>query len=383
MLSRFVLIFSFVTVVMIGCTGQPQVVEPLWLISANDQRFSMCENRIMDQPRPGSLIIMDVSGNPLRSVETLEDVSCSLIGPPTCVAITPNQKLALVAGSQKLDASEKSKQVPSQLLSVIKLEQGAHHVSQVLTLGNQVSGVEINRSGNRALVTNRADGSISLLAINDSDQVILLDTFQIADAKSSVSHAAFSPDGQKVLATLHKENKVYLLSLVSDQLTVVATIEVDHGPYCIEFLPSGQFAAVAHTGSGSIMLLEVKDNTLRLVDTIPVGITAEGLDISPDGEWMVVNCLDNSFMDETKLKSRKSGLLVLLQKQGQTFVTVDVVRTGRNPQAARFTHDSNYVAVGNNGDQNIVFYQIVNEKLHQTEIRLDCAGGPAAMRISD
>lgn len=370
--------------VFTGCSGIQHSVSPRWMVCATDQRFTMTDgmNRIVENPKSGALTIMDVSGHPLKSVEYLENIPCSLVGPPTCVAITPDQKFALVASSQKLDPENPAKQIPDNKLVVIQLTPGAHKVVQILELGVQTSGVEISPDGTRALVTNRGEGTISLLAIVADGKVNLLGTFKVAESDSSLSYATFSPDGRKVLATLHKENSVILLALDDDRLSVIAKIKVDTGPYCIEFLPDGKYAAVAHTVSGTVMLLEVQDGQLRIVDTLPVGIIPEGLDISPDGNWMIVNCLDNSYWNPDMPGRRQGGMLVLLQKQKGVFVTVDVARAGRNPQAVAFTPDSRFVAVGSNGDHEITFFKVENNELNDTGIKVPCPGGPAALRIS-
>jgi hypothetical protein len=109
----------------------------------------------------------------------------------------------------------------------------------------------------------------------------------------------------------------------------------------------------------------------------------EGLDISPDGNWLVASCLDNSYWKPKKLGRRAGGMLVLLQKQNGVFVTMDVARTGRNPQAVSFTPDSRFVAVGCNGDHEIAFFKLENDRLKPTEIRVPCPGGPAALRIAN
>ncbi|QHI69842.1 lactonase family protein [Tichowtungia aerotolerans] len=358
---------------------------PQWMVCANDQRHTQVDgnNRVYEDAKPGSLTLMDVSSGLPRTVETLENVPCSLIGPPTCVAVAPSQKFALVAAAQKVDPDNPSEQIPDNKLSVVRLEKGAHEVFQTLELGVQTSGVEISRDGTRALITNRGEGTITLLELNDEGVVKVLGTFKVSDEKSNVSHAAFSPDGSLAIATLQNHDAVALLSLKGDQINVVQQIEVGDGPYCVEFLGSGDFAVVANALGGSLMLVEVKPKGIKVVDTIPVGIVPEGIDISPDGKWMVANCLENTSRKPTVPSRRQTGMLVLMEKQGQTFVTVDVARIGRIPQTAVFTPDSRFVAVGSNENQDITFFKIKNGELKPTGIQVPCSGGPAAMRIAN
>ena len=378
-------VVAIAMLMLAGCSGRRAVHQPRWMVCANDQRFSMSDglNRVAENPGSGSLTIMDVSGSPLRSVEYLEGVPCSLVGPPTCVAITPDQNYALVASAMKQDPENPAAQIPDNRLSVVRLLKGAHQVVQTLQLGKQPSGVDISPDGTRALVTNRGEGSLSLLSIDSGGAVRLTGTFPVAEAGSSLSHVAFSPDGSQALATLHSENAVLLLSLENDRPSVLSKLTVDKGPYAVEFLPDGRYAAVAHTSGGTVFLLEVHDGALKKVDASPVGLIPEGLDISPDGNWMAVNCLNNSYWAAETFGWREKGQLILMQKQHGVFVTVDVVPVGSNPQAVSFTPDSRYIAVGSNGDHQIEFFKVGNNRLKKTGVNVSCPGGPAALRISN
>lgn len=371
--------------VMLGLFTGCSTTAPQWMVCANDQRHTQVDgnNRIYEDAKCGSLTIMDVSGRPLRSAEALENVPCSLIGPPTCVDVAPNQKFALVAAAKKVDASNPSEQIPDSKVSVVRLEKGAHRVIQTLELGVQTSGVEISHDGTRALITNRGEGTITLLALNDDGVEKVIGTFTVGDEKSNVSHAAFSPDGSLAIATLQTDDAVELLSLKNDRIEVIKKIDVGDGPYCVEFLDDGDYAVVANALGGTLMLLEVTPNNIKVVDTIPVGIVPEGIDISPDGKWMVANCLENTARKPTVPSRRQTGMLVLLQKQGKTFVTVDVARIGRIPQTAVFTPDSRFIAVGSNEENEISFFTIKDDELKDTGVRVPCTGGPASMRIAN
>src|SRR5262249_46593886 len=64
-----------------------------------------------------------------------------------------------------------------------------------VTVGKQPSGLDISKKGDLALVTNRADNSISVLTISGKD-VKVTDTIPMGD---SVAHVAISGDGTKAL----------------------------------------------------------------------------------------------------------------------------------------------------------------------------------------
>jgi DNA-binding beta-propeller fold protein YncE len=365
-------------------TGCQTAKTPQWMVCVTDQRYTQVDGneRVYADAKPGSLIAMDVSTVPPKNFQWLETISASLIGPPVSVAVAPNQKFALVTGAMKVNPDNPAEQIPDTLLSVVELESGSPEISQQIQVGQQPSGVEISRDGTRALVANRAAGSVSLLALAENGRVELLETFAVAAPESSVSHAAFSPDGTRVLITLNKAEKVLFCSLENDQLKVLQEVVCGDGPYVAEFAPDGQSAVIGNVYGGTLSVLQISSQAAAVVDTIPVGILAEGVDISPDGQWMVVNCLDNTNMKSDNPAHRETALVVLFQKQGQTFVTMDTIRVDGIPQAAIFTPDGQYVAVAGNEKQNIRFYRVKDGELFETKIEIPCSGGPGAMRIS-
>jgi len=386
MMNRMLWMVAAATVLG-GCQSVKTTEEseaPHWMVCVNDQRYTQVDgnHHVYENPKAGSLTMMDVSTFPPKSILRQEGIPCSLFGPPTCVSVTPDQRFALVAAAMKVDPDDPIKQIPDNRLCVIRLMPAPIEIVQQLELGRQPSGVEINRAGTRALVANRADGSVSLLSLSKMGKVDLIETFVVAEPESSVSHAAFSPDGSRVLVTLNKASTVLFCSLENDRLEVLQKIEAGDGPYCAEFTPGGQSAVVGNVYAGSLTVLQVDDREATVIDTIPVGILAEGIDISPDGRWMVVNCLENTNMRSDNPAHRESAMVVLLQKQGQTFVVMDSIRVDGIPQAAVFTPEGQHVAVASNEEQSIRFYRIADGELHATDVEVNCSGGPAAMRIS-
>jgi DNA-binding beta-propeller fold protein YncE len=373
-----------VAAALVGCRSVKPDHHPRWMVCMNDQRYTQAggDEHVYKNPKHGSLVAMDVSAFPPRSFQCLENVPASLIGPPVSVAVAPSQQYALVTGAMKVNPENPAEQIPDTVLSVVRLMPGTPEVIQQIHVGQQPSGVEISRDGKRALVANRADGTVSLLSLAEDGHVEPIKTFSVTSPESSVSHAAFSPDGSRVLITLNKAEKVLFCSLDNDQLNVLQEVVCGDGPYCAEFAPDGQSAVIGNVYGGTLTVLQINDQTAIAVDTIPVGVLAEGIDISPDGQWLVVTCLENTNMKPDNPAHRNTAMVVLLQKQGQTFVVMDSIRVAGIPQAAVFTPDGRHVAVASNEEQSIRFYRVVDGELRATKINVNCSGGPAAMRIS-
>ena len=356
-----------------------------WMVCVTDQRYTQVGGgeRIYEDAQPGALMAINATTLPRLEIKNLVSIPTSLIGPPTSVAVTPDNRYALVTAAMKLDPKDKTRQVPDTQLSVVSLTGDAPEIIQTIELGHQPSGVDINAAGTRAMVANRADGTVSLLSIDDSSApVTLLQTVTVAPPASSVSHVAFSPDGAFVLITLNKADGILYASLDNDEVKVVQRLEGWDGPYAADFSPDGELVVVGNVDGGTVTVFQVHSDSLEAIDTIPVGILAEGVDISPDGQWLAVNCLDNSNQYPDYPAYRSSGMVMLLQRQGSTFVARDLIRVGGIPQAAIFTPDSRYIGVASNTEQEIQFFEIKDAQLKDIGLRVVCPGGPAAMRIA-
>src|SRR5271154_5965075 len=134
----------------------------------------------------------------------------SVFGPPTNLAVTPDNKLALVANS--VAATQDGgvwKTPPDNKVYVIDLAAKPPAMIATVEVGKQPSGMAISKAGDLALVTNRADNSISVLSIKGKE-VAVTDTVAMGD---SVSAVAFTPDGKRALAAKPTVNKVAVLAI--------------------------------------------------------------------------------------------------------------------------------------------------------------------------
>jgi DNA-binding beta-propeller fold protein YncE len=100
-----------------------------------------------------------------RLVATLP-LENSVAGPPVNVAISPDNRLALVADSYTVVAKGAGlKIVPTNKLFVVDLAARRPRLAQTLEIGLQPSGLSINPAGTLALVGYRADNAVGVLKI--------------------------------------------------------------------------------------------------------------------------------------------------------------------------------------------------------------------------
>jgi len=140
------------------------------LITGNDEKVSVDETtgKIVTHP-PGkdTVSIIDIA-DPVkpRIVANLQLMN-TITGPPVNLAITPDQHLALVANSLDwVKDGEGWKSVPDNKIYVIDLTTSPPAQIGTVEAGKQASGMVINRAGTLALVANRAEDSVSVLAID-------------------------------------------------------------------------------------------------------------------------------------------------------------------------------------------------------------------------
>ena len=91
--------------------------------SANDAKMTVVDgvNTPILKPPPDSVSVIDFSGGTPRIIGEVK-VPTSIIGPPQSVAIAPDESIALVAASTKIDPADPTKTVYDNVLSVIDLK---------------------------------------------------------------------------------------------------------------------------------------------------------------------------------------------------------------------------------------------------------------------
>src|SRR5262249_21930791 len=170
-----------------------------------------------------------------------------------------------------------------------------------LTGPKQPSGLSISPSGSLALVANRADKSITVLAIKGT-QVTTIDTIPMGE---EISHVTFSPDGKRALATKFAAHKVAVLDVDGEKVTD-SKVDLPAGlwPYNVAVAPDGKIALTSDNGGagssdGSVDTASVIDldaKPPRVIDRVVVGDGPEGLAISPKGNLAVAAILRGSNM---------------------------------------------------------------------------------------
>ena len=217
-------------------------------VSANDNKAILVNGVTTAVPNgaPDTVALVDLSVSPPRLVAEI-DVPSSVVGPPSSVAVAPDESIALVTAAMRIEGG---KQVPNDKVSVIDLTVRPPRVINTLTAGAGVAGISINRKGTLALAANRSEGTVSVFTVNGKT-VTHLGKLKLGDEKSGPSHAVFTPDGGTALVSRDGDNRISVLSIKGNIVEhTKRDIFAGQRPYGIDVCMPGAIAVVANIGIG-------------------------------------------------------------------------------------------------------------------------------------
>jgi DNA-binding beta-propeller fold protein YncE len=342
--------------------------------------------KVVRNPAPDTVTIIDLKVSPPKIVVELKAPG-SVIGPPLSVAITPDEKLALVTASMKVDPADPTKQAPDNRLSVIDLSVSPPKVIAELEMGKSPAGLSINRQGTLALVANRGEGTVSVLGIKGK-VVTPLGKVTIGDDKSGPSHVAIAPDGKTALVTRDGDHMISVLSIVDTKVEYTKR-DMNAGlkPYAIDISADGSVAVAGNDGRGNgdvdtISVIDLQATPPRVVETLNVGQTPEGVLFSPDGKICAVTVMNGSNKPKESPFYASSGKLLLYRVDGARLQPLAAAWIGRWPQGVAFSPDGRTILVQNMVEKEIWVFEWDGAALKDTGQRIKTNGGPCAIRTS-
>jgi YVTN family beta-propeller protein len=361
------------------------------MIVGNDQKPHFDDGKnTMGEGGHDTLSIIDISKPATPRIVATIPLDNSIIGPPTNLAITPKGDLALVANSvldQKKDDGTYAP-VSDDRVFVIDLKANPPAVIDTLHVGKRPSGMAINAAGTMALVTNRDDGTISVLSI-DGKTVKVTDTVKVGEPADNVSAVAITPDGKRALATKPGANKIALLSIDGDKVSYdKRDLPTGIFPYNVAITPNGKLALTVDNGNGggsdgnvkTASVIDMEANPIRVIDHITVGDSPEGLAISPKGNLAVTVEARGSNQPKTSWFYHPGGAISVLRIDGKKVTRVGEVTVGALPEAVAFSADGGHIYVGNFIDSDLSALQVMGDRVTDTGKRFKLPGQPASAR---
>ena len=362
----------------------------LMIIGLDDKIAFDKGKQVRRPPGKDAVAIVDISSPEAPKIVATLPLMNTIIGPPTNLAITPDQKLAIVANSVDWQKDGESwKDLPDNKLYVIDLT--TYPPAQIATVevGKQPSGLSINKAGNLALIANRADNTISVLSINGKE-VKLIDTVQMGEV---VAHVAFTPDGKRALVAKFPGHKIGVLNVDGQKVTDSKyNMNVGLWPYNVDVTPNGAIAIVADNGfSGgsdgnvdTVSVIDMEATPPRVIDRVVVGDAPEGLAISPKGNLAAVVLLRGSNTPWNSHFYNRNGSVVILKIDGKKVTKLDELELRGLPEGVVWSADGKYLYVGNFMDSDVSILKVEETKkgvrVVNTGKNFKLPGQPASMR---
>ena len=401
---------AILAVAVLACLSAPAAQAQL-AVSVNDGKVKMVDGKVEVQktPQPDTVAVIDLRASPPKILAQI-DAPGSVVGPPLSVAVSPKEDFALVTSARRIDPADPTRQIPDDRVSVIDLTpfkpglfrrlgsavgvtKGPAPMPKVvatLQAGMGASGVSINKAGTLALVANRDEGTVSIFAINGST-VTPAGKVTVGGDKSGPSHVVFSLDGKHAFVTRDGDHRIAVLSVDGAKVEMTKR-EMAAGlrPYAIDVAAKSAVAVVANMGAGlgdadTISVIDLKADPMRVVNTVTVGQSPQGMKISPDGKFVAVVLGNGTNRPVNSPLYNASGLLQVWARNGTQLTKASEIAIGKWCEGVAWSRNSRSLLVQCTGDQEISvirFTGLTGRSLQKTS-SIKTKGGPAAIRTAE
>jgi len=375
------------------------------LITGNDEKvwFDETGKTVNQPPGKDTVSIIDIHDPAKPRIIANLPLMNTIIGPPVNLAITPDQHLALVANSLDwVKDGEGWKGVPDNKIYVIDLTASPPVQIATVEAGKQPSGMAINRAGTLALVANRADDTVSVLAI-DGKNVKPVGTVSVATQPTAAVASpplalpvavAITPDGKNALVVKSGANRVGLLDIEGQKVSYAQVDGKNYdmapglNPLNVQITPDGKLALVNNIGGGqdggvdTVGVIDLEATPPRVIDHVVVGDAPEGLAISPTGGYAASLLLNGTGgTPKTAFYRHEKSYVALLKIEGKSVRKVAQADVGGLAEGIAFSPEGQYLYVGNFVEGNIDILRRDGDTLAKVG-SLVLPGHPASMRGS-
>ena len=314
-------------------------------VSANENKVVNINgtNTVIENAPPDTVTILDLGASPPKVLGEVQ-AGTSVVGVPQSVAIAPDESIALVTAATKKDPADPKKTTDDNKLAVIDLKASPPAVIQTVEVGLGPSGVSFSPDGKLVLVANRAGGTVSVLTVSGKT-LTLAGTVDLGNPKSGPSHVAFLSDGKRALVTRDGDHRVSLLSIDGSKVEDTKKFMVGgFRPYSLAISSKGDVAVFGNQGGGQgdsdvINVVDLKQDPPRIVDTISVGQTPEGVGMSLDGAYVAVTVMNGSQRPKTHQAYNDHGLVKIYRMTGTKLAYVAEAKVGGWGQGIAWSKD--------------------------------------------
>ncbi|TKR30423.1 YncE family protein [Luteimonas gilva] len=325
------------------------------------------ELKVLPSPPADSAVFLRFDGAKAKEIGRVP-AATSFQGPPSSVAISADAKLALVTAFMRIDPADPSKLAPEKKLTVVDLSASPIEAVQTLELGAQPSSVALNRAGTIALVPHTADDSVTVLAIADGRARVV--EKMAMEKGSGPLGAAFSPDGRRALISFPNAGRVGVYAVENGRLKTPAIREMTAGiwPTALSYCGDSGLAVVANYGkvggdADTVSLLDVAGEHPRVIDTVTVGPSPEGVACSPDGRYAAAALQNMSTVAKSSPFHSPRSKLAVLKIDNRRLHRLAEAAFGPWAQGVGFLDDSRTLFAQSMGDRSMHLFRIEGDAL--------------------
>ncbi len=376
-------------------------------VSANDGKVKLV-NGVVQVLKDGrdTVSFIDLSVTPPKIIAEIE-APTSVAGPPLSVAIGPSEDYALVTGAMKINPADPTKQVPNNALTVIEIPKASGIVGSLkkaagigkaeavappkvlatLEAGAGAAGVSINKAGTLALVANRSEGTISVFTIAGKT-LTPAGKVDLGNKDAGPSHVVFSGDGKTALVTRDSDHKIAVLSIDGAKVEYTKR-DMNAGlrPYGLDITSKGDVAVVANIGIGqgdsdTVSVIDMTAKPPRVVNTVTVGQTPEGIKLSPNGKYVAVSIMNGSNKPEASPFYKANGVLQVYARNGIQLTKISEQPIGKWCQGIAWNKASTIILAQCMVEEEIYVFKLsgVTSTGIAKIATLKTKGGPAGIR---
>jgi DNA-binding beta-propeller fold protein YncE len=361
------------------------------VLSGNENKIQLTSGvpRLVDDPRPDSLSLIDLSVFPPR-IRHVEGIANTVLGPPSNIAITRDGHFALLANSVRINRqASPDPWEPTREVHLLDLRAEPPAIVSTVQAGLQPSGISLSPDGQFALVANRAEGSVTAIGLHEG-RLQVNQTVAIGPPTLNVSDVAIHPNGRLALASVQKGGYLAVLHLDDGQIRLDDNKPSVYGqPYRVVITPDGRFGVTAGQGFGAngvdadaLSVVDLAAEPIRTVDVVAIGAVPESIEVSPDGRWVAAVLMAGSNFPSDDPRHRDHGELVMLRREEQTFRVVQRHPVGRIPEGVAFTADDQYLLVQCHPDRAIWVFRVGSMGVEDTGHRIAMPGMPSSLRAA-
>lgn len=355
------------------------------VLSANDGLQSFSGGAYVMRPHPGAgtLSAFDVGTGEPRPLWQVP-IDHTAVGPPTALAITPDNALALIANPASVDPADPAKIKRGQDLQVVTLSGPAPRAVTRVPLGHHPWSVAVAPDGRLAATAN-GDGTLTLLRIAEAEVTVIGNT-PVGSPESLDTGVAFSRDGRFLLASRRHDDVVTVFRVTGETLEAMRDITVGSNPYEIVTSPDGRLAAVSNIGRNSgdhdsVSLIDMSVDPVRTVGVVSVGPTPEGLAFSPDSRWLAVNSINGSNLKAANPFHTDHSLIQLFAVANGSAILAGTAEVGPNAQGLAFAPDSASLIVQDYASDALQVFDAGRDGLRPRGKAIPVEGGPSALAV--